>query len=58
MLVDGQEFEAGELIDIAQGTHEVRVVVNGRTTTQQQIETTAGDQHWQLAGDVLVRANP
>jgi eukaryotic-like serine/threonine-protein kinase len=58
VLVDGQEFEAGELIDIAQGTHEVRVVVNGRTTTQQQIETTAGDQHWQLAGDVLVRANP
>lgn len=55
VFVDGEPHDAGLAIDLAPGTHEVRVVVNGRTLVQQQIETTKGFQSWMLSGDKLVR---
>lgn len=58
LLVDGSEFQAGDLVEVARGTHEVRIVVDGRTVVQQSIDATAGDQHWKFDGDALVRTDP
>jgi eukaryotic-like serine/threonine-protein kinase len=58
IFVDGEEFEAGELIDVASGTRDVRIAVDGRTIAQQSIETSEGDQRWDLVGEGLVQANP
>jgi eukaryotic-like serine/threonine-protein kinase len=55
VLVDGDAHPAGELITLASGRHEVRVLVGGATVAQQAIDTTTGDQRWELQGDRLVR---
>lgn len=58
VFVDGEEFEAGELIDVPSGTRDVRIAVDGRTIAQQSIETSEGDQRWDLVGERLVQADP
>ena len=55
VIVDAQEYEAGELIPVAAGRHEVRVVLGGKTIVQQSIDTAAGDQGWKLVHGKLVR---
>jgi hypothetical protein len=54
VFVDGDEYAAGDVIDVSSGKHEVRVVLDGKTITQQSIEATSGDQLWKLVGDKLV----
>ncbi len=54
VVVDGTEYLAGDVVDVLGGTHQVRVVVGGKTIVQQQLETTAGFQRWKLSGDRLV----
>jgi serine/threonine protein kinase len=54
VIVDGQEFEAGEVIPIAAGQHDVRIVLEGRIVVQQAIEASAGDQGWKLVHGKLV----
>ncbi len=54
LVVDGKEYQAGELVDVDAGKHEVLVRVAGKTIVKQQLETTTGDQIWKLAGDRLV----
>ena len=54
VFVDGEEYVAGDVINVSGGKHEVRVVLDGRTLTQQTIEATSGDQMWKLVGDKLV----
>ncbi|HEU4729242.1 MAG TPA: serine/threonine-protein kinase [Kofleriaceae bacterium] len=54
VLVDGDEHAAGEVIPVTAGTHDVRIVVDGRTISQQAIDTTAGDQGWKLARGKLI----
>ncbi len=58
VFVGGEEHQGGEAIFLMSGSHEIRVVVNGRTIAQQQIETTAGDQYWKLVGDALSKTGP
>src|SRR5690606_849335 len=55
IVVDGDEFVAGEAIVLPPGTHDVRVVVDGETVVEQQVETGGGDQRWSFDGDALVR---
>jgi serine/threonine protein kinase len=55
IVVDGQDFDAGEVIPVAAGKHEIRIVIDGKTAAQQSIETTSGDQGWKLAHGKLVR---
>jgi eukaryotic-like serine/threonine-protein kinase len=58
VFVDGEEFEAGELIDVGAGTREVRIAIDGKTLVQQSIETSVGDQRWELAGERLIATTP
>ena len=55
VIVDAEEYQAGEIIPLSAGKHDVRVVVEGRIMTQQSIETGTGDQGWKLVHDQLVR---
>ncbi|HEX3759966.1 MAG TPA: serine/threonine-protein kinase [Kofleriaceae bacterium] len=55
IVMDGQDYDAGEVIPVATGPHEIRIVLDGKTITQQSIDTTAGDQGWKLAHGQLVR---
>ena len=55
VIVDTEEYQAGEVIPVAAGYHEVHIVVAGRTVTRQSIETAGGDQSWKLVRDKLVR---
>lgn len=55
VVVDTQEYEAGEVIPVAAGKHDIRIVLEGRTITQQSVETAAGDQGWKLVHGKLVR---
>jgi eukaryotic-like serine/threonine-protein kinase len=55
LIVDTQEYDAGEVIPIAAGKHELRIVVAGRTVAQQSIETTSGDQVWKFVHGSLVQ---
>lgn len=54
VLVDGTEYQAGEVVDVVGGKHDVRIMVAGRTLLQQQLVTTSGHQVWKLAGNRLV----
>ncbi|HET7501304.1 MAG TPA: serine/threonine-protein kinase [Kofleriaceae bacterium] len=54
VLIDGDEHAAGEVIPVTAGTHDVRILLDGRTISQQAIETTAGDQGWKLARGKLI----
>lgn len=54
-VVDSQEYDAGEVIELPAGRHDIRIVLDGRTLTQQAIDTTTGDQAWKLVHGKLVR---
>lgn len=54
VLVDGNEYQAGEVIDLVAGKHEVQVVVEGKTVLQQQLETKSGFHIWKLRDGRLV----
>ena len=55
VILDNQEYEAGELIPVAAGKHDVRIVLAGKTLAQQSIETASGDQVWKLVHGALVQ---
>jgi serine/threonine protein kinase len=55
IVVDGQDYEAGEVIPMAAGKHDIRVVNDGKTIVQQSIETSSGDQGWKFVHGRLVR---
>lgn len=55
ILVEGQEHQAGDVISMPSGRHEVRIVVDGKTIVQQVLETGAGHQVWELRDQRLVR---
>jgi hypothetical protein len=55
ILVDGEVHDAGTVVPMSPGTHEVRVVVGGRTVATTSVEASAGDQVWKLAGQRLER---
>jgi eukaryotic-like serine/threonine-protein kinase len=54
VVVDGTEHAAGEVIPIASGRHEVRLIVNRQTVAQHTIESTTGDQIWELRNHQLL----
>lgn len=54
VVVDGEEYLAGEVITVAAGAHDVRVVLDGQTLAEQKLEATTGDQVWTLVGNKLV----
>ena len=58
VIVDGDEHAAGEAISVPAGRHAVRVVVQAQTMAEQEIETTAGDQIWELADHALTPRRP
>jgi eukaryotic-like serine/threonine-protein kinase len=55
ILLDGEAHEAGTVIAMPPGRHDVRIVIGGRTVAEQNVEATAGDQIWKLAGARLER---
>lgn len=55
IVVDGQDYDPGEVIPVAAGKHDVRIVQDGKTITQQSIETASGDQGWKFVHGRLVR---
>jgi eukaryotic-like serine/threonine-protein kinase len=55
VLVEGGEHEAGEVISLRAGRHDVRIVLAGKTLVQQSLETGAGHQVWELRDGRLVR---
>jgi serine/threonine-protein kinase len=57
-IVDGDEHAAGEAIAVVAGRHVVRVVVHAQTIAQQTIETTSGDQVWELGDHELSPRRP
>jgi serine/threonine-protein kinase len=54
VIVDGEEYQAGEVVDVSSGTHDIRVIVDGKTILQQQLATKAGLQTWKLSSGRLV----
>ncbi len=56
--VDGDEHPAGEVVPVASGRHAVRVTLDGKTLVEQTLETSAGDQIWELSGHELRRRPP
>jgi serine/threonine-protein kinase len=55
VIIDTQEFEAGEVIPVAAGKHELRIMLDGKPLAQQSIETASGDQVWKLVHGKLVQ---
>lgn len=55
ILVEGQEYQAGDVMSLSAGRHEVRIVVDGKTLVQQVLETGTGHQVWELRDKRLVR---
>jgi serine/threonine protein kinase len=55
ITVDDQDYDAGEVIPVAAGKHDIRIVLDGKTIAQQSIEAAAGDQGWKLVHGKLVR---
>src|SRR5262249_33119447 len=46
VFVDGEQHPAGEVITVMTGKHSVRVAIDHRTITEQDIDTTGGDHGW------------
>jgi serine/threonine-protein kinase len=57
-IVDGDPYPAGEAIPVLAGRHAVRVVVGEHMIAEQTIETTGGDQVWELADHELSPRRP
>ena len=55
LVVDSQEYDAGEVIPVVAGKHDIRVMLDGRIVAQESIETATGDQAWKLVHGKLVR---
>ena len=55
VVVDTQEYDAGEVIPLTAGKHDIRIVVRGKVVAQQSVETGTGDQGWKLVQGKLVR---
>lgn len=55
ILVEGTEHDAGEVLTLPSGRHEIKIVLNGKTIVQQALETGAGHQIWELQEGRLVR---
>jgi serine/threonine protein kinase len=55
IVIEGAEHEAGEVISLPAGRHDVRVVLDGKTIVRQELETATGHQVWQLQEGRLVR---
>ena len=55
VIVDTQEYQAGEVVPVAAGKHDIRIVVDGRTIAEQSIEAGSGDQDWKLVRGKLVQ---
>lgn len=55
IIVDDDEYAAGDVIAAVAGKHVVRIVVGGRAIIQQSIDTTAGDQGLKFVSGKLLR---
>jgi serine/threonine-protein kinase len=55
ILVEDAEYEAGDVISMPAGRHEVRIVLEDKTLVQQTLETATGHQIWELQEGRLVR---
>jgi serine/threonine protein kinase len=55
VTVDMQDYEAGEVIPLAAGKHNIRIAADGRILAEQPIETGGGDQGWKLVHGKLVQ---
>lgn len=53
VIVDGEPFQAGDVIPVSLGSHSIRIVASGRTIVEQTLEAKPGDQRWKLDGDKL-----
>jgi len=53
VMVDGASHPAGKPITVASGTHEVAILVGGRTVAQETLKLTAGDQSYRFDGTTL-----
>jgi serine/threonine protein kinase len=54
VLVDDGEHAPGEVITVAPGRHDVRIIVDGHTLTQQSVDVGPGDQGWRFVRGKLV----
>jgi serine/threonine protein kinase len=52
--IDDEETILGEVITLPVGSHDVRIDIEGKPFVRQRIQTTTGDQVWQLHDDRLV----
>jgi serine/threonine-protein kinase len=50
------EYEAGEVISMKSGRHQIRITADGKTLVQQTLETGGGHQVWELREGRLVRS--
>jgi serine/threonine protein kinase len=55
VFVDSEEYAAGDVITVAAGQHEIRIVIDGKTVAEHFTDTTTGDQGWKFARGKLVR---
>jgi hypothetical protein len=55
IFIEDNEYEAGDVISIPAGRHDVRIVLDGKTVVQQTLETATGHQVWELQEGQLVR---
>ncbi|HWO24946.1 MAG TPA: serine/threonine-protein kinase [Kofleriaceae bacterium] len=53
--IGGNDYEAGEVISMKSGRHQIRISVNGKMIVQQMLETGGGHQVWELREGQLVR---
>jgi serine/threonine-protein kinase len=55
VIMDGQEYDAGDVIPVAAGQHDIRILLDGKIIAQQSADTGTGDQRWKLVQGKLVR---
>lgn len=55
ILIRDNEYQAGDVIPLPAGRHEVQILLDGKTLVQQSLETAMGHQVWELQEGRLVR---
>jgi serine/threonine protein kinase len=55
ILIKDNEYQAGDVIPLPAGRHEVTILLDGKTLVQQSLETATGHQIWELQEGRLVR---
>jgi hypothetical protein len=55
ILIKDNEYQAGDVIALPAGRHEVQILIDGKTLVQQSLETAMGHQVWELQEGRLVR---